>query len=371
MRISLLSAHNTYVVAEGGGGGDINANRPVAASWETFDLCDVFGVSFGTRQIASGAMVTFRTKTNEFLVPDWRNGVVRTGNIIEAGVRIVKVGGSTGQNITDKDTVAFSSKTRLPTRNFGEREFKWITAEDADPRRLVANRQMALPHSWEKFKLYLTPGIADIRVGDSQNLRTIVIPSTGPTLIPAAIILDRSALPGGYTVTLSSSRPAQLNVDSRVMVRAGATEQRFDFKPLIRPTACRGDIPTIDVVATPVADPYNSRTATFTLTPDHEMLSINTHDSFHDGEAGDISVQIRSSAPLPAGTYQIKLSGSTLNVRPNVQQVNFTPASASIPAVFQVTPTTSSPYQGVCVTATATGEGRTIDDHFLLVVGNR
>jgi hypothetical protein len=41
--LSLQSWSGLYVVAEGGGGGDVNANRSVASTWETFTLVDING----------------------------------------------------------------------------------------------------------------------------------------------------------------------------------------------------------------------------------------------------------------------------------------------------------------------------------------
>lgn len=59
MHIRLKAQNGHYVVAEGGGGGVINANRPKASTWETFDLLVLGG---GT--LLSGSKVHLRTSNN-------------------------------------------------------------------------------------------------------------------------------------------------------------------------------------------------------------------------------------------------------------------------------------------------------------------
>jgi hypothetical protein len=63
--IHLQAQSGHYVVAEGGGGGVVNANRTSPGAWETFSLDDAGGGALN-----SGDVVFFRTANNDYLRAD-------------------------------------------------------------------------------------------------------------------------------------------------------------------------------------------------------------------------------------------------------------------------------------------------------------
>ncbi len=159
MMISIRSAHGTFVVAEGGGDGDVNANRMEAKSWETFKLCDAAGIPFGDDAVVPNeSTVTLKTLSGgRFLYPDWGGKVLanaRTpvGAAFCLSVRsgAVKAGASA--------RVALRSPAKRPKPGSTASEYYWVTAEHDDPRPVVANRQMAAPATWEKFNFIVSLG---------------------------------------------------------------------------------------------------------------------------------------------------------------------------------------------------------------------
>ena len=56
LRMALKASNGQYVVAEGGGGGVVNANRSVASTWETFRLIPLGGANFAL-QASNGQYV--------------------------------------------------------------------------------------------------------------------------------------------------------------------------------------------------------------------------------------------------------------------------------------------------------------------------
>jgi len=62
---TLQASNGQYVVAEGGGGGVVNANRDVAAAWEHFGLVDLNGGS-----LQDGDPVSFRSDNGSYLQAD-------------------------------------------------------------------------------------------------------------------------------------------------------------------------------------------------------------------------------------------------------------------------------------------------------------
>jgi len=97
-----------FVSAENGGGGDLNANRDAASTWETFTLFDLNG---GTLQ--SGDLVSLGTLNSHFWCAENGGGGVlnatRTDPQDWEAFRVVKIGGS-GTAINDGDQIALQTK---------------------------------------------------------------------------------------------------------------------------------------------------------------------------------------------------------------------------------------------------------------------
>jgi len=97
-----------FVSAENGGGGDVNANRPVAQGWETFTLYDLNG---GTLQ--NGDLVSLGTANGHFFCAENGGGSVlnatRTDPQDWETFRVVKIGGS-GSAVNDGDQIALQTK---------------------------------------------------------------------------------------------------------------------------------------------------------------------------------------------------------------------------------------------------------------------
>ena len=68
--VTLRASNNQYVVAEGGGGGVVNANRVQVGPWEKFTIIDVYG-----GQLMSGDVIHFQTwNGNNYLVAEGGGG---------------------------------------------------------------------------------------------------------------------------------------------------------------------------------------------------------------------------------------------------------------------------------------------------------
>ena len=66
--VSFQASNGQYMVAEGGGGGEVNANRSAIGSWEKFTMVDLNGGSLN-----AGDPVAFRTDSGHYLQA-WENG---------------------------------------------------------------------------------------------------------------------------------------------------------------------------------------------------------------------------------------------------------------------------------------------------------
>jgi hypothetical protein len=97
-----------YVVAEGGGGGVVNANRPVASTWETFTLYDLNG---GT--LTDGDAVVIAANNGQFVAAEGGGGGAVNANRKQAldweTFILHRVGGG---DIHGGDQVRLQTKTK-------------------------------------------------------------------------------------------------------------------------------------------------------------------------------------------------------------------------------------------------------------------
>lgn len=89
MLVALRSSVGTYLTAEGGGGGDVKANRPEVGPWETFMLFDL-----STGDLQSGDTICLRTHNESNYLRVDRGRLRATGDACspEAMFVIIKVG---------------------------------------------------------------------------------------------------------------------------------------------------------------------------------------------------------------------------------------------------------------------------------------
>lgn len=124
-----------YVVAEGGGGSTVNANRDIASTWETFSLIDLNAGSLN-----SGDFVNIVTQNGRYMVAEGGGGGVVNANRTAAGpwekFRVLKVNGS--GIIGSGDTIALSASNG-----------QYVVAEGGGGANVNANRNAIGP--WEKF----------------------------------------------------------------------------------------------------------------------------------------------------------------------------------------------------------------------------
>jgi hypothetical protein len=139
--INLQSVGGYYVVAENGGGGDVNANRTSAGSWETFEVVD-----FNNGALTSGDGVAILTSGLWYLSADgcgggalkaWGSGP--PGNCETFWVyKLDSSGNIVGGTISNGDQVAILSYNSY-----------WLVAENGGNSVVNANRTSIGP--WEKF----------------------------------------------------------------------------------------------------------------------------------------------------------------------------------------------------------------------------
>lgn len=80
-RICIMTNNGHYVVAEGGGGGDVNANRPHCGPWEEFQIIKVDQQGFvlsGT--ISHNDYIALRASSGHYVVAEGGGGGVVNAN---------------------------------------------------------------------------------------------------------------------------------------------------------------------------------------------------------------------------------------------------------------------------------------------------
>jgi peptidyl-Lys metalloendopeptidase len=202
MVASLMASNGNYVVAEGGGGGAVNANRVEARTWETFILIDRNG-----GYLMSGDSVNLGTYDGKhFLVAEggggrevkadrtgaraWEtftirkvsgSGRIRFGDEVSIqvynGQYMVAEGGGGGVVNANRDAVGRWEKFRLYSPSLSHsvlvhlqaRDGNYVVAEKGGGGAVNANRAAA--RQWETFTLIDKNG-GNLMNGDLVNLRT-------------------------------------------------------------------------------------------------------------------------------------------------------------------------------------------------------
>lgn len=138
LRINLKANNGQYVVAEGGGGGPVLANRARAGEWETFVLNDSKPPPFD-----HGSKVTLRAYNGMYVCAENGGGAEVNANRILAfgweAFSIVHTDGSGGE-ITNGQSVAFQAANG-----------QYVCAEGGGGGEVVANRDAIGP--WETFTI--------------------------------------------------------------------------------------------------------------------------------------------------------------------------------------------------------------------------
>jgi hypothetical protein len=132
----------TYIVAEGGGGGAVNANRTAAAQWETFGMIDHNG-----GELMHGDVVSLRTYNGYYVQPDGGGGAGANATATAIGpweqFIIWKMEGGS-QIIGSSQWVAFKT---AHTGNW------WMVAEYGGGPNSVVNVNRTGPGAWETFQI--------------------------------------------------------------------------------------------------------------------------------------------------------------------------------------------------------------------------
>jgi len=132
-------------VAEGGGGGVVNANRGAIGPWETFTLIDQNGGA-----LESGDLVNIQTIGGYFVVAEGGGGDVvnanRTAAFTWETFRIEKVNG--GGTIGSGDTISLQAYN-----GWAGGGGNYVVAEDGGGSVVNANRGAV--GSWEMFTIHI------------------------------------------------------------------------------------------------------------------------------------------------------------------------------------------------------------------------
>lgn len=136
---ALRSYNGSYVAAEGGGGGVVNANRPRPLEWETYNIIDLNG-----GDLVSGDYVNIQTWSGHYLCAEWGGGyelnATRTAAREWETFQVWKVGGS--------GAIHYGDTVNLRTYN-GQH---YVVADYTYPNNQVrADRTAA--REWERFTL--------------------------------------------------------------------------------------------------------------------------------------------------------------------------------------------------------------------------
>lgn len=138
-----------YVVAEGGGGDVVNANRTAIGSWETFSIIDLNGGS-----LESGDFVNIRSVAGYYVVAESGGDDVvncnRTVPLSWETFRIAKVSGGTtaGGTIGSGDAISLQA-----ANGWSGGGGNYVVAEDGGGNVVNANRSAVA--SWETFTIII------------------------------------------------------------------------------------------------------------------------------------------------------------------------------------------------------------------------
>jgi hypothetical protein len=151
-RIALRANNGQFVVAEGGGGGPVNANRNQIGPWETFTVVD--RTQSQPQPPSQGRNVALRANNERFVSAEGGGGRELVANRRERGpwetFRLIDRG---------RNQVALQA-------NNGQ----FVSAEGGGGRPLVANRTQIGP--WETFTLVNFPGgVVALRANNGQYVR--------------------------------------------------------------------------------------------------------------------------------------------------------------------------------------------------------
>ncbi len=138
--INLQASNGQYVVAEGDGGGVVNANRNWTQAWETFQLIDLNG-----ENLVSGDPVGIKTGSDYYFTAEGGGGSSLRATARELGPWEIFFLENTGgqQNIANNNYVAL--------RTWNGQNF--VVAEGGGGQEVAANRTAA--YAWETFKLII------------------------------------------------------------------------------------------------------------------------------------------------------------------------------------------------------------------------
>jgi carbamate kinase len=138
--IYLQANNGQYLVAEGGGGQEVLANRDAASSWETLQVINMSNTS--SNDIASGDQVSFIVHNGRFVVAEGGGGkeVLANRNTPSSWEKFViqKVGGSGGSQITNGDKITLRANN-----------YQYVVAEGGGGGQVLANRNAA--SAWDTF----------------------------------------------------------------------------------------------------------------------------------------------------------------------------------------------------------------------------
>ncbi len=139
IRAHFQAHHGQYVVAELGGGGDVNANRAGAGPWETFAIEDVNG-----GELRGGDVVRIRTHDGTHYLSAFRGG----GGSLNARSTSAWGGEFLLERVAGQGAIHSGDEVALRTL----RDF-YVVAEEGGGREVLANRTARGP--WETFKITL------------------------------------------------------------------------------------------------------------------------------------------------------------------------------------------------------------------------
>lgn len=83
--VAIKSVNGSFLCAEGGGGSHLSANRPAQGPWERFTIVDLNATKLGGDQLVSGDRVCLRTDNGHFVVAEGGGGRETNANRSQCG----------------------------------------------------------------------------------------------------------------------------------------------------------------------------------------------------------------------------------------------------------------------------------------------